>query len=222
MLAIIDTGAEMSLLRKSIADDLRLTLKESKFDLMSLSNMAIETFGEVDTRVEFAEGRKQIYAQAHFSVVPDVIFDTSIGALLGMDILKPLKTTIALDPFTITLNNSHTTLTKSLVDVRGIRTRDQTMAAVMAIMFKERSLSEIYNMVHDIIERRTELNEIPIIDSKIINVTVDSKATTISLRGNRTQRGRYEAGKRSRWLRFAYRTIAPAIPPTTTTNVKKH
>ena len=176
VLAIIDTGAEMSLIRKSIADNLKLTIKEAKFDLMSLSNMAVETFGVADTRVQFEEGHKHIYAQAQFSVVPDVIFDPSIGALLGMDILKPLKTTIALDPYTITINKSCTTIVKPLVDVRGIRTRDQTMAAVMTILFKEITVDEINKMVHDIIERRTEINEIPMIDSKIINVTINEGA----------------------------------------------
>ena len=59
VLAIIDTGAEMSLLRKSISDELNFTVKPAEFDLMSLSNMAVETFGEATTRVSFTNDKKR-------------------------------------------------------------------------------------------------------------------------------------------------------------------
>ena len=143
ILAVIDTGAEMSLLRKSISDELKFTLKEAKFDLMSLSNMAIETFGVVDTRVQFIDNKDCINAQANFSVVPDVIFDPAIGALLGMDILKPIKTIIDTEEDKLTIKHKNKTVIKNLIQVRGIRSRDETMAALISTMFREKRGDEV-------------------------------------------------------------------------------
>ena len=172
ILAIIDTGAEMSLLRKSISDELKLTLKEAKFDLMSLSNMAVETFGVVDTRAQFMDDKEIINAQAHFSVVPDVIFDPAIGALLGMDVLKPLRTIIDAEVDKITIKHKNKTVVKDLIQVRGIRSRDETMAALVSILFREKRGEDVDDMVHRILSRTTTLVEIPILETKLVNVDV--------------------------------------------------
>ena len=122
VLAVVDTGAEVSLIRRSIVSALKIKTREADFDLISLSNIAMETYGILDSRVKFEEGSEVVNAQACISVVPDAIFEQAVGALLGMDVLNSLNAKIDL---------KEKTLIKQLVEIRGIRSRDDAMAAAV-------------------------------------------------------------------------------------------
>ena len=172
VLAVVDTGAEVSLIRRSIVQELNIKMKEANYDLISLSNLAMETHGVIDTRVRFNEGKVEFNAQGLISVVPDAIFEPSIGALLGMDVLMSVGARIDVMKEELLLRKSGKEMYKQLVTTRGIRSRDNAMAAVVTSIYRGIGEKEAHTMVQDILSRDTTLLELPLIDVGIVNVNL--------------------------------------------------
>jgi hypothetical protein len=167
----------MSLIKKTVADKVDMKRSPAKFDLISLSNLRMDTFGIGDSRLTFEEGRKRINIQAKLAIVPDVVFNPSVAILIGMDILKPLGTTISMNPFTITLSKKGTTLINALHDVRGIRTKDETAAAVAALLYRCMTKDDAFQTLKDIFARSAEFFEVPNIEGTVQNVETPKEVT---------------------------------------------
>ena len=172
VLAVVDTGAEVSLIRRSIVKELNIKMKDADYDLISLSNIAMETHGVINTRVRFNEGKNEFNAQGLISVVPDAIFEPSIGALLGMDVLTSVGARIDVMKEELLLRKSGKEMYKRLVTTRGIRSRDNAMAAVVTSVYRGIGEKEAHTMVQDILSRDTTLLELPLIDVGIVNVNL--------------------------------------------------
>ena len=97
--------------------------------------------------------------------MPDVIFDQSIGALLGMDILKPLETIINTGKEKVTLMHDGLEIVKQLVQVRGIRSKHETMAALVSLLYRHKAEEDVHLMVHAFCQDILRCLEIPLIDT---------------------------------------------------------
>jgi hypothetical protein len=176
VLAVIDTGAEISLIRRSIVDSMKIKTRESDYDLITLSNVTMDTYGVVDCRVKFSESVRTVNTQASLAVVSDAIFDQSVGALLGMDVLAPLKFNLKYEEGVIILKKKEKEVTKEIFDVRGIKKKDEIMQAAVTTVFRNAGREEAHTFVQDIISRDSLILELPLLDKDLSYVVVYGKA----------------------------------------------
>ena len=87
-LAIVDTGAELSLMRQSVQLWLDSKLSAPDFCAVAIGEKtALPVIGASKIPVDFRSAGKEIGFDVDFLVVPDTIFDNGVAMLLGEDVL---------------------------------------------------------------------------------------------------------------------------------------
>ena len=87
-LAIVDTGAELSIIRQSVQLWCDTALSEPKFSALAIGETtAMPVLGASVVPIDFRAGTKSIGYDVNFLVVADTIFDKGVAMLVGQDVL---------------------------------------------------------------------------------------------------------------------------------------
>ena len=162
--AIVDPGAELSLVRSSVWRQFSAPVDASRYNLLSLGGMSLPVMGTTKLLIAFPEGSRELKCEAQLTIVPDYIFYPGAHMLLGLDILRPLRMTMDIDErqdVLVVKDKDRITFRVPLWRQKGIRDLNTATAAAIQMIETSQGESKAREMVHEMLLRKSDTLELP-------------------------------------------------------------
>ena len=162
--AIVDPGAELSLVRSSVWKQFSAPVDASRYNLLSLGGMSLPVMGTTKLLIAFPEGPRELKCEAQLTIVPDYIFYPGAHMLLGLDILRPLRMTMDIDErqdVLVVKDKDRITFRVPLWRQKGIRDLNTATAAAIQMIETSQGESKAREMVHELLSRKSDILELP-------------------------------------------------------------
>ena len=162
--AIVDPGAELSIVRRSVWKRFATPTLDSRYKLISLCRMTLPVIGMTSLNLSFYEGGRELPFRALMTIVPDYIFYPGAHMLLGLDVLRPLRMNMDIDEardVLILKDSDRNTFRVPLWQQKGIRDLNTATAAAIHMVETTQGVKKAREVVHEILSRGSDLLELP-------------------------------------------------------------
>ena len=181
--AIVDPGAELSIVRRSVWKRFATPTLESRYKLISLCRMSLPVVGMTSLTLSFVEGSRELKFRALMTIVPDYIFYPGAHMLLGLDVLRPLRMNMDIDEnrdVLILKDHDRSIFKIPLWQQKGIRDINTATAAAIHMIESTQGMRKARETVHEILARESDTLELPSVPDGYIG-TCDQAAPLADL-----------------------------------------